>query len=171
MPNPASNSLPSAAAAPRDARLLRPLAGLCREAVLVALLAVALFVAPLPAAAQDGGAAGQAIRGVISQQMAAFQRDDGGAAFSYASPGIRARFGDSPASFMEMVRSGYPSVYRPLEVEFRELSLEGAIAIQEVYVIGPDGRASLALYRMERQPDGSWRIDGVRLVELPETIS
>lgn len=132
---------------------------------------VLLVLLSAPAAAQQG-ATGQeaAIRGVIERQLQAFQRDDGGEAFSYASPGIQARFG-TPAAFMAMVRSGYGAVYRPLEVEFRSLSLEQGRGVQEVYFVGPDGRAALALYLMERQPDGSWRIDGVRLVELPETVS
>ena len=30
---------------------------------------------------------------------------------------------------------------------------------------GPDGRPRIALYIMERQPDGSWKIDGCILTE------
>lgn len=145
---------------PSRARLLPAL-------LLPALLAIAgLFLLAAPARAQDT----EAIRSVIDRQIEAFRQDDGSQAFSFASPAIQARFG-SPAAFMAMVRSGYPAVYRPLEVEFRELRLEGDQAVQEVYFVGHDGKAALGLYRMERQPDGSWRIDGVRLVELPETIS
>jgi len=35
-------------------------------------------------------------------------------------------------------------------------------------VIGPDGRGVIALYRMEEQPDGSWRIAGVTLHPIAE---
>ncbi|SME93789.1 protein of unknown function [Tistlia consotensis] len=155
MANP--RSLPGHAAlpVPRSPVLLLPI-----------LLLVAGLLAAAPARAQDA----EAIRAVIGQQLDAFRRDDGGAAFSYASPGIQARFGNA-ATFMEMVRAGYPAVYRPLEVEFRKLSLEDGKAVQEVYFVGADGKAALALYLMERQPDGSWRINGVRMVALPETIS
>jgi hypothetical protein len=34
-------------------------------------------------------------------------------------------------------------------------------------VIGPDGQPALALYAMERQPDGSWRIAGCTLTRPP----
>jgi hypothetical protein len=32
-----------------------------------------------------------------------------------------------------------------------------------VLLVGPDGKPVMALYAMERQPDGSWRIDGCML--------
>jgi len=35
-------------------------------------------------------------------------------------------------------------------------------------VIGPDGRGVIALYRMEEQPDGNWRIAGVTLHPIAE---
>jgi hypothetical protein len=36
---------------------------------------------------------------------------------------------------------------------------------QKVTFIGPDGGAALALYDMEHEPDGTWRIAGCSLVE------
>ena len=105
-----------------------------------------------------------AIRQVIESQLAAFQRDDGEAAFSFASPGIQTRFHD-PDTFMEMVRTGYLPVYRPKAVEFRDLVTHEGVLVQEVMVVGPDGQPVMALYFMELQPDGSWRIDGCTLVK------
>ncbi len=35
------------------------------------------------------------------------------------------------------------------------------------FLVGPDGQAVIALYAMERQPDGSWRINGVYLLQVP----
>jgi hypothetical protein len=67
-----------------------------------------------------------------------------------------------------MVRQGYQPVYRPQDVEFRDLKLEGNVIVQEVHLIGPDGRPVLARYTMERQPDGSWRISGCYLTESPD---
>ena len=61
-----------------------------------------------------------AIRDVIEAQLKAFQADDGAQAFSYASPAIQSIFKD-PDTFMSMVRAGYQPVYRPREVEFRDL--------------------------------------------------
>lgn len=103
-----------------------------------------------------------AIREVIQGQVDAFRRDDGNAAFGYASPAIRGMFGQ-PETFMDMVRQGYQPVYRPQIFEFREIvTLHGQIT-QKVHVVGPDGRPVTAYYPMTRLPDGSWRIGGCYL--------
>ncbi len=108
-----------------------------------------------------------AIRSVIEAQIAAFRRDDGVAAFSLASPSIQGIFG-TPGQFMEMVRSGYQPVYRPRSVNFQNPSATQSGWDQPVVVVGPDGRAYLALYSMQRQGNGSWRINGCRLLLLVE---
>ena len=109
----------------------------------------------------------QEIRRVIQGQLAAFQRDDGPAAFAFASPEIQTKFHD-PATFMDMVRTGYLPVYRPQEIEFRGLELHEGTPIQEVMVVGPDGQPVVALYFMERQSDGSWRISACVLMKAPD---
>ena len=133
------------------------------------VVACLLVVAPAsaPASAQDLGAEDRAmIESVIRAQLAAFLRDDEAAAFGYAAPGIQASF-QSPANFMEMVRRGYQPVYRPRTFEFREVRKGPAGPEQRVFVIGPDGKAYVAIYPMERQPDGTWRVNGCFLVRDP----
>ena len=108
-----------------------------------------------------------AIVSVIKTQVVAFQLDDGDAAFQLASPGIRAYFGSS-ARFMQMVRSSYKSVYRPRSIEYRRLLVIRGEPIQEVFFVGIDLSTSLVLYRMERQEDGTWLIDGVLVADTNE---
>ncbi len=105
------------------------------------------------------------IRDVVESQLAAFQRDDGARAFSYASPSVRRQFG-TPERFMHMVRTGYAPVYRPREVEFRDLVVAGDVPAQKVLLVGPDGVPVMAIYPMQRQADGSWKIDGCFLVAV-----
>ena len=105
-----------------------------------------------------------AIEDIIRDQVAAFKRDDGTTAFSYASPNIQSIFGTAEV-FMRMVRQGYQPVYRPQVFEFRELVMVGLALTQKVFVIGPDGLPYHAPYIMERQADGSWRIDGCYLTQ------
>ena len=126
-------------------------------ALLGALLALAL-----PAEAQVSEPDRSAIRDVIERQIEAFRRDDGEAAFGYASPAIQGMFG-SPDTFMDMVRQGYRPVYRPRAVEFREIVTLQGMPTQKVHVIGPDGRPVTAFYPMSRQAGGSWRIEGCYL--------
>ena len=69
---------------------------------------------------------------------------------------------------MNMVRTGYQPVYRPQSVEFLDLVPGDLGPVQRVHLVGPDGRAVIAHYSMEQQPDGSWRIDGCTLIEAPD---
>lgn len=126
-----------------------------------------LLSAAAPAETLPGPADAAAIRAVIEDQLAAFRADDAARAFAHASPAIQRKFG-TPAFFMEMVRTGYRPVYRPQAYEFRTLGYEGGRLLQRLYVVGPDGRPALAVYEMQRQPDGSWKINGCYLAEAPE---
>ena len=137
----------------------------------MALLVLGLAVVyPLRTAAADSGLADRdqaAIRTTIESQLAAFQRDDGAAAFTYAAPSIREQFG-TPDNFMSMVRTGYDPVYRPREVEFHDIvALDGA-PTQEVLVVDRNGVAYLAYYLMQQQPDGRWLIKGCVLRRIPD---
>lgn len=132
-------------------------------ALLGTMLALAL---PGQAQTQVSPADQTAIREVIEGQVEAFRRDDGAAAFGYASPSIQGIFGTAE-TFMDMVRQGYRPVYRPQVFEFREIVTLQGMVTQKVHVIGPDGRPVTAFYPMTQQPDGSWRIEGCYL-QAPE---
>ncbi len=135
-----------------------------------ALLAFAFAFWAHPALTQDASVSDAdqgAIRAVIKDQLAAFQRDDAIAAFAYASPDIQSRFG-TPEAFMRMVRTGYRPVYRPREVEFRDILTFEETPIQRVYVVGPNGEPVVALYVMQRQNDGAWKVDGCYLVRADD---
>lgn len=104
------------------------------------------------------------IQSIIDRQIAAFRRDDGAEAFSYAAPELQTHFG-SADTFMRMVQAGYGPVYRPQFYEFRDLKTSAGVVTQHVHIVGPDKVARLALYFMQRQADGSWRIAGCVLVD------
>ncbi len=103
-----------------------------------------------------------AIQSVITGQLDAFQHDDAAGAFAQASPMIQEMFG-TPGNFLTMVQSGYPPVYRSKQSVFAGLDQEDGRIVQRVELVGPDGRDYLALYTMEQQPDGSWKINGCQL--------
>ena len=139
-----------------------------------AIVLVLLFFT-LPAGAQTmpaevGEADRQAIRMVIEAQLGAFQRDDAVAAFAQASPSIQAMF-QTPDRFMDMVRGGYRPVYRPRQVEFRDIIDLDGVPTQRVFIIGPDGAPIMALYPMELQSDGVWKIGGCYLVPAADGLA
>lgn len=114
------------------------------------------FAAPPPAA--DA----QAARTVIQAQLEAFAADDAVRAFSYAAPALRERFG-TPQVFLAMVRAAYPVVHRPAAVAFLVAQMLGGELVQPVHFTDSAGELWLALYRLQRQPDRSWRISACEL--------
>ena len=131
------------------------------------LRALLLAAAPLLAWAQPPlpAADARAVREVIEAQLDAFLKDDAPRAFSYATAGIRETF-RTPENFLQMVRTSYPAVYRPKAVKFEPPELIGDELVQPVRLTDADGRAWLALYPMQREPGGTWRIIGCQLARL-----
>lgn len=129
---------------------------------LVPLLALAW--PGLAVALDDADRAG--IRSVIERQIQAFRRDDAEEAFGLASPAIQGMFGGKDA-FMDMVRRGYAPVHRPRSFDFGPAREERGEIEQAVRIQDRDGADWDAVYALERQPDGSWRISGCRLVKRP----
>ena len=66
---------------------------------------------------------------------------------------------------MAMVRLGYAPLHRARSVTFGTTRDTDDGPVLEVYVSGPDGREWLAVYTFQRQPDGTWRINGCILTE------
>jgi hypothetical protein len=108
-----------------------------------------------------------AFRSAIDRQISAFRRDAADDAWREASPGIKLQFG-SAERFLEMVRQGYPPVYRPGRYAFGEVTESGEGAEQRVRIDDAAGTGWTAIYSFEKQPDGSWAISGCRLVRAPD---
>jgi Domain of unknown function (DUF4864) len=133
-------------------------------AVVFSLVSLALV---LPARAEDPLQTTQAL---IQQQIQAFLHDDANTAYSFAAPGIKAMFPDKDA-FFAMVKKSYAPVYHPGNYAFgRNRSVDdGATIYQEVLITGSDGKDWSVIYQVTRQPDGSYKINGVQIV--PNTAS
>ncbi|UPJ60144.1 DUF4864 domain-containing protein [Bradyrhizobium sp. 192] len=110
-----------------------------------------------------------AAQGVIRAQEQAFVRDDASAAYSHAAPAIREIF-PAPDIFMSMVQSGYAPVYRHKSFEFGESKIEGSSIAQRVHIIDANGEAWEALYTLEQQPDGSYKITGCTLLKAGQAV-
>jgi hypothetical protein len=131
----------------------------------VALLLISLLFAS-PAFAADDVAAAQ---GVIRSQEQAFVRDDAAAAYSVAAPAIRQIFPRADI-FMSMVQNQYAPVYRHQSFEFGETRTEGDRIAQRVHIIDANGEAWEALYTLEQQPDGSFKITGCSLLKAGDSV-
>ncbi|MGY3548342.1 hypothetical protein ACVWZ4_003731 [Bradyrhizobium sp. USDA 4472] len=133
----------------------------------IAAVVVALAVAfsPLAARADDVTTA----QGVIRAQEQAFVHDDATAAYSYAAPAIKQLF-PAPDIFMSMVQNGYAPVYRHKSFEFGDSRTEANAIAQRVHIIDANGEAWEALYTLEQQPDGSYKITGCSLLKAGQAV-
>jgi Domain of unknown function (DUF4864) len=131
---------------------------------LLFVLALAVGGPRIAGAAEISPADQATIQGMISNQIDAFRHDDGAAAYGFASPNIQGLYPNADL-FMNMVRNAYKPVYRPQSVTFGQLSDSPYGPLQKVFLVGPDGKSYVAVYSLQRQPDGSWRINGCTLVE------
>ena len=132
--------------------------------VLVAVMLAGLGLAGTARAETIGDGDRATIQSLISGQIDAFRHDDGTAAYGFASPTIQGYYPTVDA-FMGMVKNGYLPVYRPQSVTFGPLVESEVGALQKVFITGPDGKSYIAVYSMQRQPDGTWKINGCSLME------
>jgi len=134
------------------------------------LLSLALLLGLNGAAAAFSEADRASVQSVITQQLDAFLADDGATAYSFAAPNIKSLF-PTEEIFMNMVRNGYPPVYRPRSRSFGELKETARGLEQSVELVDADGVFWTALYTLEQQPDGSWKITSCVLLKKPGEVA
>ena len=128
---------------------------------LIAAVALAAFLASGPTMAGDAEV--KSAQQVIRNQFEAFLADDPALAYSFAAPNIKRIF-PTQQSFMSMVESGYMPVRRPQSYAFgKSQEMSATSIVQQVLLVGPDGKNYEAVYTLELQPDGSWLITGVSM--------
>ncbi|MCP3391974.1 DUF4864 domain-containing protein [Bradyrhizobium sp. CCGB12] len=129
------------------------------------LVALTIALRAVPALAGDVTAA----QSVIRAQEQAFARDDAAAAYSHAAPAIKEIF-PAPDIFMSMVQNGYAPVYRHKSFEFGESKSDGNWIAQRVHIVDANGEAWEALYTLEQQADGSYKITGCSLLKARQAV-
>ena len=127
-----------------------------RTTLLAAAVALGL-AGPVPAQGVD-----TQIRDVIGGQIEALRADDFAKAFTFASPQIQGLFGTAER-FGDMVRQGYPMVWRPSDIRFGGLTERGGASYQSVLITDQAGEVHLLEYEMVMTSDG-WEINGVRFL-------
>jgi hypothetical protein len=104
-----------------------------------------------------------AAQDTVSGQIEAFRAGDNARAYSFAAPNVVQVF-PTLDRFMTMVESGYKPVQKPSSFAMgRVKELDASTVVQEVLLVGPDGKDYAATYIVARQSDGSWQITAVSL--------
>ncbi len=130
--------------------------------IATALIFVLLQIGPIGAQTKNDGITESKI--VIDGQINAFRQRAHERAFSYASPSLQILFRDVD-NFIRMVKEGYDPIYRARDWAFGRNQVDGNNIYQEVLISGPEGREWVALYTLQKQSDGNWKITGVRLLK------
>ncbi len=131
------------------------------------VLSLLLLFSPAARAEELNEADRAQFQRIISEQIEAFRADNGAKAYGFAAPSLHQIFPTADV-FMDMVKRAYPPVYRPQSFRFGETGNDPlGRPSQKVTLVGPDGKTYEALYSMQRQPDGTWRIQGCTLLEVP----
>ena len=125
-----------------------------------AIVVVSLLLA-MPALAGDAEI--KAAQDSIAGQFKAFRAGDDATAYGYAAPNVKRIF-PTLDTFMGMVTGGYKPVHKPQRFSFgKSEETSPTTIIQQVLIVGPDGKDYEAVYTLELQPDGIWRVTGVSL--------
>lgn len=111
----------------------------------------------------------KAIQSVVQSQLDAFAQDDAAHAFALATSSTRQQLG-SADNFLTLVREMYRPVYRNRLAIFATPEIVNGQVIQAVRLTDPDSRVWIAIYWMERESDGDWKIDNCQLLAT-ESIS
>jgi uncharacterized protein DUF4864 len=133
-----------------------------------ALFLLVAFLTCLAAPVEAGDDVATA-QGVISAQVDAFGRDDAVTAYSYAAPAIKSMFPQADI-FIGLVKQKYAPVYRHKSFEFGEGKASDGKIAQRVHIVDTDGEAWEALYTLEQQPDGSFKITGCILLKAGQAV-
>ena len=124
---------------------------------------VGLFMLALALPASAGDAEVKAAQSAIDGQLRAFRAGDNEGAYSYAAPNVKRIF-PTLDIFMNMVTGAYKPVHKPRNYAFGKVQeLSPTSIIQQVMIVGEDGKDYEAVYTLELQPDGKFRITGVSL--------
>ena len=130
------------------------------------LLASMLAVSGM-ANAQTGQIQLSASQLVVENQIKAFHQREHEEAFGYAAPALRIVFRDVE-NFIRMVKRGYNPIYTAQNWAFGRSRSEGDSIHHEVLISGPNGGEWKALYSLQKQADGKWKIVGVQLLKSAE---
>ena len=106
------------------------------------------------------------IQSTISDQLRAFASDNFIEAFTHASPGIKDIFG-TVDNFSNMVKKGYPMVWRYNNFEFLNLEETPQGYSQIVRITDQNDKLFLLKYFMKNVA-GIWKISGVSIIEASD---
>lgn len=100
------------------------------------------------------------IKNTIKKQLKAFQERDQNAVWLTVGAGLKEKY-NSQTEFYQMIRYGYRAIYNHQSVTFLSQNINEDTAIQKIsFKQDQDTPAVLFIYRLKKQEDGIWKIEG-----------
>ncbi len=127
-------------------------------------LGLLLSLTASPIAFADGSSSRADARRIIEQELSALERDNALEAYSYTAPEIQAQFPD-PNAFLNIISASYAPMHRHRSVAFGEEAEQNNVVAETVFFTDEDGQVWTALYKVEKQPEGGWKISGCVLAK------
>jgi hypothetical protein len=128
-------------------------------------VALVLSLCCVQSAAQENhGKAAQAVMLVVQSQLLAFAEDDAETAFSLATESTQS-LARTPNDFLKVIKQRFTPIYRHRNAVFSEPEIIEGHALQVVQLIDHDNLVWIAIYEVEREADGTWKVDGCQLFE------
>jgi hypothetical protein len=106
----------------------------------------------------------KAIQTVVQSQLNAFAEDDAARAFALATAETRSLIG-SADDFLRMIKEEYEPIYRHRRAIYSDPEVIDGNTIQMVRVTDRDNHVWVAIFKMQREADGNWKIDGCQLLQ------
>ncbi|MGV3741660.1 MAG: DUF4864 domain-containing protein [Burkholderiaceae bacterium] len=134
------------------------------------LVVLAFSMTAAHAIAQESTAStaqAQAITQVVRLQLAAFAEDDAEKAFSLATAETQSLAG-TPTELLRVIKRRFAPVYRHRQALFSEPEIIGTHGLQVVQLIDHENLVWIAIYQVEREADGTWKVDGCQLFETKD---
>ena len=104
------------------------------------------------------------IRHIIEHQLRAFRKSDPAAAYRFASEDARQKYGNAK-SFFVMMRSACTSLPGHVSYSFLDRAEFDGKALQKIEFLNADGSASTGFYRLVKNMDGKWAVDGCLMLQ------
>lgn len=120
--------------------------------------------APRPAIEARLDAAADPVRSVIESQLKAFRKSDPAGAYKFASESARQKYGNA-RSFFKMMRGACHSLPDHVSYSFMEKREVGDRVLQKIEFLNTDGSASTGFYRLAKNADGAWAVDGCLMLK------
>ena len=128
------------------------------------LFALGMPLGGIAAAAPVSAVDARSIQAVVKSHIAALSQDDADQVFESATSATQIEFG-SPEDFLQLIKQEYRPIYQSRHAIFASPEVIDGDTIQVVNVTDDSDHVWVALFRMERDTDGRWKIDGCQRIQ------